>query len=494
MSEEESDLSEEEEQIPQQDIQSQEEASLPTSISMASTTSLSSANANTSPFNALFGDGTRLTADQIKTSMSVRSRSDRGSGKELQKLMDAATYPLTNKAGIRGNMVLSNKDGELEDGNVSANEIGIAWERAGRFIHDLTLRIERYDMSSTIEIPSIVDETKEPHDGKWGGTPINLCKKVMAVDMETIKAYVKDILECDKEGDAGLGCMDQKWLLLLLRNSCSSDLLNLVDKTFLKLDSCYQGGTVYLKLVFDIIFAKSTVVVAALHKWLKNFEKNGLRKIPNGNVRYFVEPCLVITARLDEFNELPIDTDETILNGLIKCDNNKEFVAKFNLYLTLSSQQLFDMPSSLKDKTTFERIEIYLQEALDLWVAANVSNAWKITNHHHSANACFNCGDEDHMLPECPKAYDQDTISKNKAKFQKNKGTKGRTSGGGGDKKHPYSRGKFGPPKKNEPSARLMEFGLPHASIATRGLLPIPQGLMMIGMEMRPSPYQQHIP
>jgi len=305
-------------------------------------------------------------------------------------------------------------------------------------------------MTSTIEIPSIVDDTKDPHDGKWGGTPTNLCKKVMAVDMETIKAYVKDILECDKGGDEGLGRMDQKWLLLLLRNSCSSDLLNLVDKTFLKLDSCYQGGTVYLKMIFDIIFAKSTTVVAALHKWLKNFEKNGLRKVPNGNVRYFVETCLVITARLDEFNELPIDTDETILKGLIKCDNNKEFVAKFDLYLTLSSQDLFDMPSSLKDKSTFERIEIYLEEATNLWIAANVSNAWKITHHHHSANACFNCGDEDHMLPDCPKAYDQDTISKNKAKFQKNKGTKGRTSGGGGDKKHPYSRGKFGPPKKNE--------------------------------------------
>jgi len=160
MSEEETDLSEEEEQIPQQDIpgQEEEEASLSTSISMASTVSSSSANANTSPFNALFGDGTRLTADQIKTSMSVRSRSDRGSGKELQKLMDAATYPLTNKAGIRGNMVLSNKDGELEDGNVSANEIGIAWERASRFTNDLRLRIERYDMTSTIEIPSIVDD------------------------------------------------------------------------------------------------------------------------------------------------------------------------------------------------------------------------------------------------------------------------------------------------------------------------------------------------
>ena len=85
-------------------------------------------------------------------------------------------------------------------------------------------------MSSAINVPKIVDDSKDPHDGKWGGTVTNLCKQVMVVDLERIKAYTKDIIECDEEGDAGLACMDQKWLLHLVRKSCSSDLVDLVDR------------------------------------------------------------------------------------------------------------------------------------------------------------------------------------------------------------------------------------------------------------------------
>ena len=437
---------EEEEADPQQDITGLE--ATPTSTTMASTTDASSpADADASSFNAFFGDGSRLTAAEIKTSMSVRSRKDRGSGKELQKLMDAATYALTNRAGVRRGMVLSNKDGELEEGNVSANEIGIAWEHAGRFVTELSLRIETYDMSSSIIIPSIVDDTKNPNDGKWGGSTKNLCKEVMSVDMETIKEFVKDIIECDKPGDAGLSRMDQKWLLLLLRKSCSSDLINLVDRTFLKLEPCYQGGTVFLKMIFDVIFAKSTSVIAALHKWIKNFEKKGLRKIPNGNVQYFSQIALVIVARLHEFDELPIDSDQDILRGLVKCDNNGAFVAKFELYLTMSNQTLFDVSSDFKNKSTFERIELILGEAVDFWLAAHVNDEWKITM--HQVSACFNCGEDDHLLGDCPQEFDQEKIKKNKANFQKNKGTKGGTSGGDGDKQR-YSRGKFRPPKVNE--------------------------------------------
>ena len=196
-----------EEEDRQQDILQED----PTTSNIMSSTSISSSSA--SPIDKLFGSGTRLTADQIKNSMSVRSRNNRGTGKELQKLMESATYPLNNKAGVRKEMVVHNRDGELEDGNTSANEIGTAWEGSSRFVHELIVRVDTYDMGSAINIPEIVDDSKDPHAGKWGGTVTNLCKQVMVVDLERIKEYTKDIIECDEEGDAGLARMDQKWLL-----------------------------------------------------------------------------------------------------------------------------------------------------------------------------------------------------------------------------------------------------------------------------------------
>ena len=436
-----------EEEDRQQDILQED----PTTSNIMSSTSLSSSSA--SPIDKLFGSGTRLTADQIKNSMSVRSRNNRGTGKELQKLMESATYALNNKAGVRKEMVVHSRDGELEDGNISANEIGTAWEGSSRFVHELIVRVDTYDMASAINIPEIVDDSKDPHAGKWGGTVTNLCKQVMVVDLERIKEYTKDIIECDEEGDAGLARMDQKWLLQLVRKSCSTDLVDLVDRSFYKLDICYQGGSVYLKMVFDIIFAKSTKVVASLLKWIKNFEKKGLRKIPSNNVRLFAETASVICARLHEFGELPIDADIDILKGLTKCDCNEEFVNKFELYLTMSSQTLFNVSSPLDGKSTFEKIELFLDEAVDFWVAANINGEWKITN-FHSANSCWLCGEDGHGVSECTEEYNQDTINKNKAKWLEKRGSKpAGTSGGtksGGDKQHKYSRGKFSPPKAGE--------------------------------------------
>ena len=109
-------------------------------------------------------------------------------------------------------------------------------------------------------------------------------------------------------------------------------------------------------MVFDIIFAKSTKVVASLLKWIKMFEKKGLRKIPNNNVRLFPETASVICARLHEFGELPIDADIDILKGLTKCDCNEEFVNKFELYITMSSQTLFNVSSPLDGKSPSRRL------------------------------------------------------------------------------------------------------------------------------------------
>ena len=61
--------------------------------------------------------------------------------------------------------------------------------------------------------------------------------------------------------------------------------------------------------------------------------------------------------------------------------------------------------------------------------ALNVSNEWNIP-HSHMVEACFNCGDPNHGVPQCPKPKDQARIDRNKAEFSKTGGGRGGNRGG----------------------------------------------------------------
>ncbi len=65
----------------------------------------------------------------------------------------------------------------------------------------------------------------------------------------------------------GTGHHDQHWLLELIRNSCSSDLWDIIDETFNELPVHQQGGSVYLKLIYDIVFNMTEPVIHMLLKW-----------------------------------------------------------------------------------------------------------------------------------------------------------------------------------------------------------------------------------
>ena len=74
----------------------------------------------------------------------------------------------------------------------------------------------------------------------------------------------------------GTGRQDQHWLLKLIRNSCSSDLRDIVDETFNELPVHQQGGSVYLKLIYDVVFNMTEPVIRVLQNWIKGFAKHGL--------------------------------------------------------------------------------------------------------------------------------------------------------------------------------------------------------------------------
>jgi hypothetical protein len=67
--------------------------------------------------------------------------------------------------------------------------------------------------------------------------------------------------------------------LTAVKNSISNNLQALVDKKFACLPVSKQGGSVYIKLLLNIVYNLTDTVIQALQKWIKTFSKKGLLKV-----------------------------------------------------------------------------------------------------------------------------------------------------------------------------------------------------------------------
>ena len=101
-----------------------------------------------------------------------------------------------------------------------------------------------------------------------------MLENIKTLSFDAIKEYTSDTLKFDKA--TGTGHQDQHWLLKLIRNSCSSDLQDIIDKTFNKFPVHQQGVSVYLKLIFHIVFNMTEPVIRVLQNQIKGFAKHGL--------------------------------------------------------------------------------------------------------------------------------------------------------------------------------------------------------------------------
>jgi hypothetical protein len=149
-------------------------------------------------------------------------------------------------------------------------------------MHCLMDRVKQYDMQDAVMVPTLINKTLNANKGKWGGPTMDMLKDVKTLSLDNIKEYSLDILKFDQAN--GTGWQDQHWLLKLICNSCSSDLCNIVDKIFNKLPIHQQGGSVYLKLIYDVVFNMTKTVVCVLQNRIKGFARHGLHKIPGENV------------------------------------------------------------------------------------------------------------------------------------------------------------------------------------------------------------------
>jgi hypothetical protein len=129
--------------------------------------------------------------------------------------------------------------------------------------------VKQFDMSDATAIPSLLNKTAATNSGKWGGQTVDMLDNVKTLCLEDIQEYTSDILKFNKTD--GTLRQDQKWLLKLVCNSCSSDLQDIANETFNYLPIHQQGGSVYLKLIYDVILTEP--VIRVIQTWIKDFAK-----------------------------------------------------------------------------------------------------------------------------------------------------------------------------------------------------------------------------
>ena len=351
-------------------------------------------------FDAMFpAVGTPCSDEDIAKEMATLAKGNRGTGKDLAKNLSLATASLEFKFGVTNGLTIRNSSGEIEDGNYSSNEIADIFSNNGRVMRCLKDRVQQFDMQDAIMIPKLVDKTLAANSGKWASPTTDMLEDVKTLTLDAVKEYTSDTLKFDKAN--GTGRQDQHWLLKLIRNSCSSDLRDIVDKTFNELPVHQQGGSVYLKLIYDVVFNMTEPVIRVLQNWIKGFAKHGLYKVPGENVRSLYDAAWNIAKRLHEVEALPSDAAMDILTGLTKATND-DFTRPFKLLKDLSNQSIINI-GHLKSKTTLERIKTYLSQALDSYVVHVVNSTWKIKAIHAFTSdlTCWNCGKPGHNLCSC---------------------------------------------------------------------------------------------
>ncbi len=405
-----------------------------------------------------------MSDEDIKQESSCLAEGNRGAkgSVELQKNYARATKGTTKKFMTIQGLTSSGLTSETEEeGAITTSDISVVFQNCAEATKDLEQIVVMYDYKGAVYIPILNDATLDASSGRWSNKTVSLLDSPTAVSLDTIKLYVHDTYKYSKPDAPARQTQD--WLLATLRNSTSSDLRTLVDKKFDTLPVSEQGGSVYLKMIFDIVYNMTDPVKRALQLWIKRFAKNGLYKVKGENVLVFSSAASIIAKRLNEVNALPSDADSDILDGLSKASHD-EFAKTFANLKNLTNQTLISV-GSLKNKSVLEKILLYLTQADDLYIVYTINGTWKYkhaTSYYTKGEdvICWNCGKPGHSVRECKEPRNQDKIDKSLEQYREKK-KKGwdnnRNTGSGGRGNGGYARKSFSKSKEGESSSKSKE-------------------------------------
>jgi hypothetical protein len=209
---------------------------------------------STKKYDNMFSEVSPMKDADIKQESSTLSKSNRaanGSSKLLKnhyRATKGTAVKFITLQALTSSVTTSDRE---EEGVVTTSDVSVVFHQCGEATKELVAIVTQYDYTKAVEIPEILDESKPASGGCWGIKTLNLLKSPTSVLLNTIKFNPAD----------APSRQTQVWMLEKICASVSSDLKKLVDFKFDILPVSQQEGSVYLKLLFDIIYNMTKPVV-----------------------------------------------------------------------------------------------------------------------------------------------------------------------------------------------------------------------------------------
>ena len=113
--------------------------------------------------------------------------------------------------------------------------------------------------------------------------------------------------------------VSSKWLKMLLYESCTTEMKEVLMLEYGNLDVCFRGVVTFAWMLCNKLFGLNRDTTAALVNFLKLFWNKGLPCYQGENVALARKELLAVCSRLAEAKELPQEMPVDLLMGLTLC-------------------------------------------------------------------------------------------------------------------------------------------------------------------------------
>ena len=336
-------------------------------------------------------------------------------------------------------------------------------------IEALKQRIVEYDMIEIAMVPIGIRNPNATHIADlFEFDDAHILTAWNTIDWNTAMTYQWAINTAMTDEDQ----VSSIWLKMLLHESCTTEMKDVVMLEYGNLPVCFRGGVTYAWILCHKLFGLNRDTVAALIKFLKLFREKGLRRYQGENVALARKELLAVCGRLSEAKELPQETPVDILTGLTLC-SVEQFTTLFAHKLQQMKALSLEGNKHLSQSEIMAEVRVLLSQAAQYYSSLNMSDYWNLPRNQrvNAVNTpteikCWNCGKSGHGLDKCKDARNEDRIAENRRKYLETNGSgttrkKGRSPNSGSNAA-PYEREKWSPPKSGESGVRLID-GAYHA-------------------------------
>jgi hypothetical protein len=171
--------------------------------------------------------------------------------------------------------------------------------------------------------------------------------------------------------------VSSKWLKMLLYESCTTEMKEVLMLDYGNLDVCFRGGVTFAWMLGNRLFGLNWDTTAALVNFLKLFWNKCLRHCQGENVALAQKELLAVCSRQAEAKELPQGMPVDLLMGLTLCSVD-QFKTLFEHKHQVAKAESLEGNHHLSKPEIMGKVHILLASAAQYYSSLNMSDTWNL--------------------------------------------------------------------------------------------------------------------